>query len=116
MTPTGKVAIWGHWIVGLLAAAIAGTSIWGIVGNTVSMDRGARFGAQVLIADSQLAVLGLIATPPALGVITSLSIGEPLVILSMIPDALAAIAITWGWLGAFYFLDEDDAEAKHAQA
>jgi hypothetical protein len=60
MTPTGKVVVWGHWIVGLLAAATTVASIWGIVGNTVSMERGARFGPQVLIADSQFAVLGMI--------------------------------------------------------
>jgi hypothetical protein len=69
MTPAGKVAIWGHWIVGLLAAAIAATCIWGIIGNTVSMDRGARFGPQVLIADSQFAVLGLICALCAWGIL-----------------------------------------------
>jgi hypothetical protein len=69
MTPTGKVVIWGHWIVGLLAAAITVASIWGIVGNTVSMERGARFGPQVLIADSQFAVLGMICALCAWGIL-----------------------------------------------
>lgn len=69
MTRTGKVAIWGHWIVGLLAAAIAATSIGGIVGNAISMGRGARFGPQVLIADSQFAVLGLICALCAWGIL-----------------------------------------------
>jgi hypothetical protein len=69
MTPTGKAVIWGHWIVGLLAAAITVASIWGIVGNTVSMEHGARFGPQVLIADSQLAVLGMICALCAWGIL-----------------------------------------------
>jgi hypothetical protein len=69
MTSTGKIVIWGHWIVGLLAAAIAATSIWGIIGNTVSMERGARFGPQVLIADSQFVVLGMICAFCAWGIL-----------------------------------------------
>jgi hypothetical protein len=65
-----KVVIWGHWIVGLLAAAIATQNIWGIVGNTVSMERGARFGPQVLSADSSFAVLGMICALCAWGILT----------------------------------------------
>jgi hypothetical protein len=69
MTPTGKVVVWGHWIVGLLAAAITVANIWGIVGNTVSMERGARFGPQVLIADSLFAVFGMICGLCAWGIL-----------------------------------------------
>ena len=59
MTLAGKIVTWGRWIVGLLAAAITATSIWGIVGNTVSMKPAARFGSQVLVADFQFVVLGV---------------------------------------------------------
>ncbi len=69
MTPTGKVVVWGHWIVGLLAAAITVANIWGIVGNTVSMEHGARFGPQVLIADSLFAVFGMICGLCAWGIL-----------------------------------------------
>jgi hypothetical protein len=69
MTPTGKVVVWGHWIVGLLAAAITVANIWGIVGNTVSMERGARFGSQVLIADSLFAVFGMVCGLCAWGIL-----------------------------------------------
>jgi spermidine/putrescine-binding protein len=34
-----KIVIWGHWIVGLLAAAITATSIYGIIGNATSMEK-----------------------------------------------------------------------------
>ena len=64
-----KTVIWGHWIVGLLAAAITAQSIWGIVGNAASTERGARFGPQVLNADSEFAVLGMICALCSWGIL-----------------------------------------------
>jgi len=64
-----EIVIWGHWIVVLLAAAIAAESIWGIVGNMVSMERGARFGPRVLNADFMFVVLGLVCGLCAWGIL-----------------------------------------------
>jgi hypothetical protein len=64
-----KLVNWGHWVVGLLAAAIAAADIWGIVGNTVSMDRGARFAPQVQNADAMFAFLALICAMCAWGIL-----------------------------------------------
>jgi hypothetical protein len=64
-----KIAIWGHWIVGLIAAAIAAESIGGIAGNMLSMQGGARFGPQVLYADFQFAIFAVFCALCAWGII-----------------------------------------------
>jgi hypothetical protein len=48
-----KIVNWGHWIVRLLACAIAVESIWANLYNTVSMGRGhgETFGARILNAN-----------------------------------------------------------------
>jgi len=73
-----KIVIWGHWIVGLLAAALAAQSIWGIVGNTISMDRGARLGPQVLNADFMFVALGVVCGLCAWGILKWRSWGHAL--------------------------------------
>ena len=49
-----KIVNWGHWVVGLLACAIAVESIWAIIHNTVAMgrSRGETFGA--IISDANV--------------------------------------------------------------
>lgn len=64
-----KVAMWGRWIVALMAAALAGESVWAIADNTFSMERGARFGPRVPWADLEFAILGVISALCAWGII-----------------------------------------------
>jgi hypothetical protein len=90
-----KIVIWGHWIVGLLAAALAAQSIWGIVGNTISMDRGARLGPQVLRADSMFAVLAVIWALRGWGILKWRLWGHVLAL------GIFAFVVFVGGLGAF---------------
>jgi hypothetical protein len=69
MTTKNKIAVWGHWILGLLAAAMAAQSLWAIVGNYVFMAGHARFGRQVLYTDFQFAVLGTVCALCAWGIL-----------------------------------------------
>lgn len=41
-----KIVTWGHWIVGLLAAAVAAEIIGGIIDSTVRMYRAGGFGLE----------------------------------------------------------------------
>jgi len=103
MTRTGKVVTWGHWIVGLFAAALTFQSIWGIVGNTVSMERGARFGSQVLIADSQFAILGIICALCAWGILRWRSWGHVLALcISALELFVGGLALLVGDSGPLY--------------
>jgi hypothetical protein len=105
MTPSSKIVTWGHWIVGLLAAAIAAASIWGIVGNAVSMERGKRFGPQVLIADSQFAVLGVICALCAWGILKWRPWGHVLALAIFTFELFAGgLALLVGDSGPLYFL------------
>ena len=69
MATKNKIVIWGHWVVGLLAAAIAAQSLWAIVGNYVFMAGRARFRLQVLHADFQFVVIGTVCALCAWGIL-----------------------------------------------
>lgn len=55
-----KIVNWGHWIVTLLACAMAVESIWAVIHNTVSMGRGETFSPR-LEATFLFVVLALIS-------------------------------------------------------
>jgi hypothetical protein len=63
-----KIVTWGHWIVGLLAVAIAAESIWVIVGNTVFIGRISGFSSRLMDANIQFVVLGAVCALCALGI------------------------------------------------
>ena len=62
-----KIVNWGHWIVTLLACAMAVESIWAVIHNTVSMGRSETFSPR-LEANFLFVVLALISALCAWGI------------------------------------------------
>jgi hypothetical protein len=88
---------------GSLAAVIAAASIWGIVGNTVSMECRARFGPQALNADSHFAVLGMVCALCAWGILRWRPWGHALALgIFSFEFFVGALALFAGDSGPFY--------------
>src|SRR5271170_2264297 len=63
-----KIANWGHWVVVLLACAMAVESIWAIIQNTVSMSRADGVSSRILGANFLFLALALVSALCAWGI------------------------------------------------